>query len=140
MALNDACYEQARKPAMTAPDESSDTTSSFLHPASGGLILGADWLLFGGTAASGGLAMPLTVTLGFLVGAIGTTASQRFIANDSWGKALGKGFLAGLAVGAPFPIGGTVVGGTVLASSGLDKLRQRAAKALTDNTQDDKED
>ena len=124
---------------MTAPDEPSDASTSFLHPATGGLILGADWLLFGGTAATGGLAMPLTVTLGFLVGAIGTTASQHFLAKEGWGKAMGKGFLAGLAVGAPFPIGGTVVGGTVLASSGLDQLRQRAAKALADSTKDDEE-
>ena len=124
---------------MTAPEhdiDSETSKSSFLHPASGALILGADWLLFSGTVSTGGLAMPLTVTLGFLVGAIGTTACQRFAGKDGWMKSMGKGFLAGLAVGAPFPIGGTIVGGTVLASSGLSQLRERAAKALLEKKEE----
>ena len=98
---------------MSTPQDEPKESTSFLHPASGALILGADWLLFSGTAATGGLAMALTVPLGFLIGAIGTTATQRFMANESWGKAVGKGFLAGLAVGAPF--------------------RARAAKALLES-------
>tara|TARA_R110001592_G_scaffold324078_1_gene603571 strand:+ start:265 stop:657 length:393 start_codon:yes stop_codon:yes gene_type:complete len=123
-------------PDRTPATETTTTSPSFLHPASGGLILGADWLLFSGTAATGGLAMPLTMVLGFLIGSIGTTACQRKFAKESWGKAMGKGLLAGLAVGAPFPIGGTIVGGTVLASSGLHQLRERAAKALLEKTKD----
>ncbi len=121
---------------MTNPEDTVPIAPSFLHPASGALILGSDWLLFGGTAATGGLAMPVAMALGFLAGFVGTAASQRILAKDGWGKALGKGFLAGLAVGAPLPIGGTVVGGTVLASSGLHQLRARAAKALADSSQD----
>ncbi len=123
---------------MSTPQEEPTSSHSFLHPASGALILGADWLLFSGTAATGGLGMALTVPLGFLIGSIGTTASQRLVAHDSWGKSLGKGLLAGLAVGAPFPIGGTIVGGTVLASSGLHTLRERAAKALLESGKDSK--
>jgi len=125
---------------MSRPHDESKESSSFLHPASGALILGADWLLFSGTAASGGLGMALTVPLGFLIGSIGTTASQRLVAKDSWGKSLGKGLLAGLAVGAPFPIGGTIVGGTVLASSGLHQLRERAAKALLESDKESNKD
>ena len=121
---------------MTNPDRTETPPPSFLHPASGALILGVDWLLFGGMTATGGLAMPVTMMLGFLVGGLGTAASQRILAKEGWAKALGKGFLAGLAVGAPLPIGGTAVGGAVLASSGLNQLRQRAAKALADGTKD----
>jgi hypothetical protein len=38
--------------------------------------------------------------------------------------------LGGVVVGLPFPICGTLVGGAVLASSGLDQIRDRAARAL----------
>lgn len=105
---------------------------SFLHPAAGGLILGLDWLLFSSEAATGGLALPLAVPLGFVVGGIGTCCIQRFWAKERWGRALLKGFLGGIVVGLPFPIGGTLVGGAVLASSGLDQLRERAARALAE--------
>jgi hypothetical protein len=118
------------EPAQEPTEVTQKSSSSFLHPAAGGLILGADWLLFGGTVSTGGLAMPVTATLGFLVGSIGTTLTQRFLAEEGWGKSIAKGFLAGLAVGAPMPIGGTVVGGAVLASSGLNQLRDRAAQAV----------
>jgi len=122
---------------MSDPDATTEIAGpapTFLHPASGGLILGLDWLLFSGTAASGGLAMPLSVTLGFLFGTMGTAACQRFIAKERWRKALGKGLLAGVVVGVPFPIGGTVLGGAVLASSGLHHYRERAARALLERS------
>ncbi len=35
-----------------------------LHPATGGLVLALDWLLFSGEALSAGVATPLTATLG----------------------------------------------------------------------------
>lgn len=105
---------------------------TFFHPLSGGLILGADWLLFGGTAATSGAALPLAMAGGFLTGLIGVTALQHFKAGDGWGASLLKGFLSGAVVGLPFPIGGTLVGGAVLASSGLAEMRARAAAALAD--------
>lgn len=105
---------------------------SFLHPAAGGLILGLDWLLFSSEMATGGLALPLAAVLGFVVAGLGTSFIQRFWAKEGWGRALLKGILAGIVVGVPVPIGGTLVGGAVLASSGLDQLRHRAARALAE--------
>ena len=113
---------------------------TILHPISGGLILGADWLLFGGTAATAGAALPLSMAGGFLTGLIGVTAVQHFKAGDGWGPSLLKGFLSGVVVGLPFPIGGTILGGAVLASSGLAEMRQRAARALLERDKGEKRD
>jgi len=104
--------------------------NSFLHPASGGLILGADWLLFSGMVFTGGIALPISVSVGFLSGLIGVTCSQRFLAKESWLKSLAKGLLSGVVVGLPFPIFGTLLGGAVLTVSGLDQMRRRAAETL----------
>lgn len=108
----------------------AEPAPTLLHLLSGALILGTDWLLFSGTAASGGVALPWTMALGFVIGLVGVTLLQRFKAGDGWGKSLGKGLLSGVVVGLPFPIGGTILGGAVLAMSGLDQVRQRAARAL----------
>ena len=107
-------------------------SGSFLHPATGALILGLDWLLFSGTVATGGAALMLAVVLGLTLGSIGTCCIQRFWARERWSRAVLKGMLGGMVVGLPFPIGGTIVGGAVLASSGLDQLRDRATRALAD--------
>lgn len=114
--------------------ESLAPVHSFLHPAAGALILGSDWLFFSGTVFTGGFGMAVAVMLGFLTGLIGVTALQHRLGRDSWGTALLKGLLSGVVIGLPFPIGGTLVGGAVLASSGLDQLRQRAARTLADTT------
>lgn len=105
---------------------------SFLHPASGGLILGADWLFFSGMVFTGGIGLPVSVGLGFLSGLIGVTCAQRFVAKEGWGKSVAKGLLSGVVVGLPFPIFGTLLGGAVLAMSGLDQMRDRAAAALAE--------
>jgi hypothetical protein len=60
--------------------------SSFLHPATGGLILGLDWLLFSGTVVTGAVALPIAVVLGFTVGGLGTCMIQRYWARRAcWG-------------------------------------------------------
>lgn len=115
---------------MHATEREREPFRSFLHPAAGALILGLDWLLFGGTAATGGAGLALSVVLGFLIGGLGTGLIQRIVAKDGVGAALMKGLVAGIVVGLPFPIGGTIVGGAVLASSGLDQLKRRSARAL----------
>lgn len=93
-------------------------------PISGLLILGLDWLLFSTNALSGGLATPLIAGLGFLLGTLGTFALQKRLAQDNWWKAAIKAVIAGIAVGVPWPLGGTILGGWVLLSSGLS-LRER---------------
>jgi hypothetical protein len=48
-----------------------------------------------------------------------------------------KGLLSGIAVGIPFPIAGTAVGGAVLALSGLNRLTGRSANKLEDRKRDE---
>lgn len=106
--------------------------ASFLHPATGGLILGLDWLLFSGSVATGAVALPIAVVLGLSLGSLGTCMIQRFWAKERWSRALLKGVLGGIVVGLPFPICGTLVGGAVLASSGLDRIRDGAVGKLVE--------
>jgi hypothetical protein len=97
----------------------------FMLPATGLLIMGLDWLLFSEEAASFGLLIPFTSVVGFLAGAVGTYLLQTRHGLDSKPAACLKGLLAGILVGIPFPLAGTLVGGAILASSGLAGLRWR---------------
>lgn len=97
----------------------------FMLPATGLLILGLDWFFFSGEAATLGLATPMTAVLGFLAGSLGAYQLQRRFGLDSQPVALGKALLAGLFVGVPFPMAGTLVGAWVLATSGLATLKNR---------------
>lgn len=101
---------------------SESTSASVLHPSSGALILGLDWLLFSENAMTLGLSTPLSVGLGFGLAGIGTGLLQRAYHDDSFGKAVLKGLLASVTVGIPLPVAGTALGGGILALSGLDKL------------------
>jgi hypothetical protein len=101
----------------------------FMLPATGLLIMGLDWLLFSEEAASFGVLIPLTSVVGFLAGAVGTYLLQRRHGLDSKPVACLKGLLAGILVGIPFPLAGTMAGGFILASSGLAGLRWRLLKS-----------
>jgi hypothetical protein len=92
-----------------------------LLPATGLWILGLDWLLFSPSAFTLGLATPLVVVLGFLFGALGTWLLQRRYASDTRWQALWKALVAGVVVGVPWPLAGTLVGGWVLVASGVGK-------------------
>lgn len=98
-----------------------DSTSTVLHPASGALILGLDWLFFSGSVISLGLSTPTLTALGFLLGALGTGWLQRRYGGDGTGISSVKGLLGGIAVGLPLPIAGTVLGGAILTLSGLNR-------------------
>jgi len=107
------------------------SVSRLLHPASGALILGLDWLLFSGTVATLGLSTVGVAVLGFGLGALGTGAVQRRYAHDSFLKSLMKGIFGSVAVGVPLPIAGTVAGGAILTMSGLDQLFSGTPDAST---------
>jgi hypothetical protein len=77
-------------------------------------------------ALSAGLATPIVVVLGFVLGSIGTFLLQRRFADDPPWKALLKAVPAGVAVGLPWPIGGTLIGGWILISSGLRNVRKKS--------------
>jgi hypothetical protein len=100
----------------------------FLLPATGLLMLGLDWLLFPKEAVSAGLATPVTSLVGFLLGSFGTYHLQKRYALNTRPAALVKALLAGFFVGVPFPLAGTLVGGWVLATSGLADLKRRLFK------------
>lgn len=92
---------------------------ALLLPLSGLWIFALDWLLFSSNAASLGLATPISVGLGFLAGGAGTFFLQRRFGGDAWWKAALKALGAGIAVGAPWPIGGSLIGGWILLASGM---------------------
>jgi len=97
-----------------------------LHPVSGTLILGLDWLLFSGNAITLGASTLGLIGIGFALGGFGTGLVQRVFHGDGFGTALAKGFLAGMTVGIPLPVAGTAVGTGVLALSGIDRLWGRS--------------
>jgi len=101
----------------------------FMLPATGLLIMGLDWLLFWEEAASFGVLIPFTCTVGFLAGSIGTYVLQTRHGLDSKPVAALKGLLAGILVGMPLPLAGTLAGGAILASSGLAGVRWRLLKS-----------
>src|SRR5215213_4301381 len=101
----------------------------FMLPATGLLIMGLDWVLFSEEAASFGLLIPFTSLVGFLAGSIGTFHLQTRHGLDSKPAAALKGLLAGMLVAIPFPLAGTMVGGAILAASGLANLRWRLLKS-----------
>jgi len=102
-------------------------SSRFLHPASGILILGADWLLFSGSVLSLGLSTPALSLLGFGLGAVGTGLLQARYGQDSGTTSSLKGLLGGIAVGLPLPVAGTALGGFILTLSGLDRLKRKGS-------------
>ena len=100
----------------------------FILPATGLWILVLDWLLFSSNALSAWLATPVVMLLGFVLGSGGAFLAQRRATNESlWGDA-SKAFLAGIVVGLPLPIGGTIIGGWVLLTSGLADARKEITR------------
>ena len=90
-----------------------------LLPVTGLWILALDWLLFSSNALLLGLATPVAMVVGFVVGGTGTLYFQRRFAGDSVLKATWKALVAGCLVGAPWPLAGTLFGGWVLLASGI---------------------
>jgi hypothetical protein len=113
--------------------ETKSTAKTPLHPLAGAFILGIDWLLFSGNVLTGGLATPIVVIAGFVLGYATTYHIQRNIDQDSAKKSKVKAIAAGLAVGFPMPIFGTALGGAILGWSGLTLFKNRfLPKTFTD--------
>ncbi len=118
---------------MSATDQSAPR----LHPASGALILGLDWLLFSENAVTLGLSTPFVAIIGLVVAGLGTGIFQRRYGTDGVGIAVLKGLLAGITVGIPLPVAGTAVGGGVLALSGLNTIWRSPSEKLSSPREDD---
>jgi hypothetical protein len=94
-------------------------------PATGAWILALDWLLFSSNALLAGTATPIVMVVGFVLGGAGAYVIQRRGADDARSSAVLKAALAGIVVGLPWPVGGTLIGGWVLLSSGLGNARKK---------------
>lgn len=94
----------------------------FFHPWSGAVILGIDWMAFGMDLFSGFVLLALVSAGSFLLTFWAVWRIQTELRGDSHRMATLKALIGGLAAGVPFPIGGTIVGATILALSGLPKL------------------
>ena len=121
----------------TSPATQSDVPTppfaglrTFYHPASGVVILGLDWLVFGTDLMTGFLALPLLCILSFIVTFPVLYAIQTKWAKDTVGPALGKAFLGAFLVALPFPITGTMLGAAILALAGLPHHPVDAVKKL----------
>jgi hypothetical protein len=64
------------------------------------------------------------MVIGFVLGSAGAYLVQKKWSNDVPWRAVLKALLAGIVVGLPWPLGGTLVGGWVLLSSGLGNARR----------------
>ena len=69
-------------------------------------------------------ATPIVMPLGFVLGGAGAYLIQMKWGNDTLWKAVMKALLAGIVVGLPWPLGGTLIGGWVLLYSGLGNARE----------------
>ena len=110
------------------PDETSrhvswiiDPERGMLLPLTGIWILALDWLLFSSNLLTAGLATPVVVAVGFVLGAVGTLVLQIMVAKDSLWKALLKALVAGIVVGVPWPLTGSLIGGWILLAAGMKK-------------------
>ncbi len=92
---------------------------TFFHPASGAVILGVDWLCFGLEWELGVASMAVMSIVAFVVTYALVWRVQSRFRGDPPRMAHAKAFAGALAAAVPFPVTGTVVGGTILALSGL---------------------
>ena len=102
------------------PEEASKT---FFHPLSGVVILGLDWLAFGGDLATDFFGTPFIAIATFAV----TFAAVHYIQTRWHGDpprmARMKALFGALAAGIPLPITGTIFGTAILLLSGLHRRK-----------------
>ena len=111
---------------MSNHDTGTDKTKSNLHPYSGALLFTVDNAFWGANLVTFGLATPLVSLLAFLFTGIGVFLVQMFMAEDSAGVAIAKGFVVGVMAGVPTGIVGTLGGSYVLVKAGIRALRGKS--------------
>ena len=111
-----------------SPSGRAEPKPGMFLPITGVWILGLDWLLFSSNLITAGLATPIIVVVGFVLGAVGTLVLQKMVAKDSLWKALLKAIVAGTAVGVPWPLMGSIVGGWILLAAGLGRPARKATQ------------
>lgn len=103
-------------------DEPVPSRPTFFHPASGAAILGVDWICFGLEWQFGPASVAVMSFAAFAVVYSAIIAIQSRLRGDPPRLARAKAFAGALAAAVPFPVTGTVVGGLILALSGLRGL------------------
>ena len=96
---------------------------TFFHPASGAAILLVDWACFGLEWEFGPASMAAMSLAAFVIVFAAVHAIQTRLRSDKPGVARAKAVAGALAAAVPFPVTGTVVGGLILALSGLRGFR-----------------
>jgi len=91
----------------------------FFQRASGAAILIVDWFCFGLEWQLGPVSLVIMSATAFAVTYAVVWRLQVRLGGDDARRAHGKAFLGALAAGLPFPVTGTVVGGLIMALSGL---------------------
>ena len=107
-----------------------DPKRGLLLPLTGIWILALDWLLFSSNVLTAGLATPIVVAFGFFLGALGTLILQSRVAGDPIWKAAFKAIVAGVVVGVPWPLTGSLVGGWILLAAGLNKTKRQSPRRV----------
>ncbi|TWU30814.1 phosphoribosylaminoimidazole carboxylase [Novipirellula artificiosorum] len=107
-----------------------DPNRGLLLPVSGIWILALDWLLFSSNLLTAGLATPIVVVVGFVLGAAGTLVLQRRVAKDPFWRALVKALVSGIVVGVPWPLTGSLIGGWILLAAGMKKPASKTTQSL----------
>lgn len=76
---------------------------------SAGILITADWVLFGGEVFTAGVGLPFTMPIGFFVGFL-VAMFQRYDTGDNWGVAFSKGVTLGILTAIPTPLPTILVG------------------------------
>jgi hypothetical protein len=126
---------RARAVAPSASRAPFEGLQTFYHPASGVVILGLDWLIFGTDLMTGFLAVPVMCALAFFLSFLLLVAIQRKWARNSLSTAIGKAVLGAVLVAVPFPITGTLLGAAILTLSGLPHHPVEMVKKLASRRQ-----
>ena len=99
---------------------------SNLHGYSGALLIVVDNALWGANILTLGLATPLVSLLAFVFTGTGVFLVQMFMAEDSTGVAVAKGFVVGVMAGVPTGVVGTLGGVYILGKAGIRAIRGRS--------------
>jgi len=94
-----------------------------IHPAAAALLIAVDAMLFTGEAATAGVALAVTVPVGFLMG-MTAAILQKKAHQDGWGAAIAKGVVLGVLTAIPTPLPAFVTAMSGLAGF-LDRFQSK---------------
>jgi len=104
----------------------------FYHPLSGLAILAIDWAFFGLEWEFGPVTMALSSAAAFASCYVVVRRVQERWGGDEPGQARVKALLGAAAAGVPFAVGGTALGGLILALSGIKAGASRLGRSPHD--------